>query len=109
MEVEKQPPHANGNVPHQRLLDPAEPADQLRSQPARNAVGEEKIDVLLLENAKELGANRHGQTDGQSVMGLSTPARKPRFDHGHNDLRTVGRSMTQNLAVRALTASGAAV
>src|SRR5262249_44410243 len=26
----------------------------------------------------------------RTVMGLSTPARKPRFDHGHNDLRHIG-------------------
>ena len=60
IEIGKQPPQPDGQIAHQRLFDPAEPADELRGQPARNAVGEEKVDVLLLQNMQQLRADRHG-------------------------------------------------
>ena len=60
VEVGKQLPHPDGHVPHQRLLDPAEPADQLGGEPARDPVGEEEVDVLLLQEAQQLRADRHG-------------------------------------------------
>ena len=60
IEVGKQPPHPDREVAHQRLFDAAEPADEPRSESARDAVGQEEIDVLLLEQAQQLGADRHG-------------------------------------------------
>src|SRR5208282_2223032 len=60
VEVGKQPPETDRNIANDRLFDAAEPADELRGKPARDAVGEQKIDIFLLQQAQELGADRHG-------------------------------------------------
>jgi len=58
--LEKEAPQADGDVPHQGLLDLAEPAHELREQPAGNPVGEQEIEVLLLEQVQNPGPQRHG-------------------------------------------------
>jgi hypothetical protein len=60
IEVGKQPPKPDGSIAYQRLLDAAEPANELGGEAARNPVGEQKVDVLLLHQAQQLGADRHG-------------------------------------------------
>ena len=61
VEIGEQPPHADRQVAHQRLLDLAEPAHESRQQAARNAVGEQEIDVLLLRvHSQNRDADRHG-------------------------------------------------
>jgi hypothetical protein len=45
---------------HQRLLDLAEPAHEAGEQLPRNAVGQQEIDVFLLQDAQHRGAHRHG-------------------------------------------------
>jgi hypothetical protein len=37
----------------------AEPANELRGEPARNPVGEQEIDVLLRKYPKDLSSHRH--------------------------------------------------
>src|SRR5208282_20635 len=51
VEVGKQPPQADRKVAYQRLFDTAEPADELGGEPARDAVGEQEIDIFLLQHA----------------------------------------------------------
>jgi hypothetical protein len=46
-------------IPHQRLLDLAEPAHEPGQQSPRNAVGQQEIDVFLLHDPEELGVDRH--------------------------------------------------
>ena len=60
VEVGEHPPEADREVAHQRLLDLAEPADERRGQPPGDAVGQQEIEVLLLEHAQHLGSQRHG-------------------------------------------------
>ena len=60
IEVREQPPDRDRDIADQRLLDAAEPADELSRQPPRNAVGEQEINVLLLENSKDLSPHCHG-------------------------------------------------
>ena len=78
VEIGEQAPDADRQIAHQRLLDLAEPAHELRGQPARNAVGEQEVDVLLLQ--------RCADSSERTVMVLSTPPGTPRFDGvGHDD------------------------
>ena len=60
VEVGEEAPQADGDVPHQGLLDLAEPAHEPREQPAGNPVGEQEIEVLLLEQIQNPGPQRHG-------------------------------------------------
>jgi hypothetical protein len=59
IEVREYPPDGNGKIANQRLFDPTEPAHELRRQAARNAVGQQEVEVLLLENFQDLGLDRH--------------------------------------------------
>ena len=59
IEIGKQPPSGDRKIADKGLFDPAEPADELRRQPARNAVGQQEIDVFVLENLKNLSLDRH--------------------------------------------------
>jgi hypothetical protein len=40
VEVREEAPYGDGEIADERLFDPAEPADEPRREPARNAVGE---------------------------------------------------------------------
>ena len=51
IEVGEEAPQPDGDVPHQGLLDLAEPPHELREQPARNPIGQQEIEILLLERA----------------------------------------------------------
>jgi hypothetical protein len=51
VEIGKQPPDADRNIANERQFDAAEPADELRDESARDAVGEQEIDVFLLQHA----------------------------------------------------------
>ncbi len=55
-QVGEQPPDRDRKVAHQRLLDPAEPAHEAGQQLARNAVGEQEIEVLLLQRSRRTAA-----------------------------------------------------
>ena len=59
VEIGEQPPQGYTNAADQRLLDAAQPPHELRQQPAWNAVGEQKVDVLLLNNAGDQGFCSH--------------------------------------------------
>jgi hypothetical protein len=56
IEPGEQPPQPDGRVADERLLDLAEPADEQRREPARNAVGQQEIEVLLREQPQHLGS-----------------------------------------------------
>ena len=60
IQVREEAPHPDRQVAHHRLLDPAEPAHELGGQPARDPVGEQEIDVLLLDQPQDLRSKRHG-------------------------------------------------
>ena len=51
VEIGEQAPDADRQVAHQRLLDLAEPAHEPGQQPARDAVGQQEVEVLLLEHS----------------------------------------------------------
>ena len=56
VEVREQPPQPDRRVADQRLLDLAEPAHELRQQAPRDAVGQQEVDVLLLKDLGDRGA-----------------------------------------------------
>ena len=60
VEAGKLPPNPDRKVADDRLFDAAEPADELSREAARNAVGQEEIDILLFDQAHQLGTDRHG-------------------------------------------------
>ena len=60
VEIGEEAPDPDREIAHQRLLDLAEPADELRQQPPRDAVGQQEIEVLLLENRRDPGSDCHG-------------------------------------------------
>ena len=72
IEVGEQPPERDREVADERLLDLAEPADELGRQPPRNAVGEQEIDVFLLEDPQDLSP--------ALSCDCKNSRRKPRFD-----------------------------
>jgi hypothetical protein len=59
VQVGEQAPDAHRQVADERLLDPAEPADEARGQPPGDAVGEQEVDVLLHGDPRDRGAERH--------------------------------------------------
>jgi len=59
IEMGEQPPSGYRKIADKGLFDSAEPADELRRQPARNTVGQQEIDVFVLENLKNLSLDRH--------------------------------------------------
>ena len=60
VEARKLPPNPDRKVADDRLFNAAEPADELSREAARNAVGQEEIDILLFDQAHQLGTDRHG-------------------------------------------------
>ena len=60
VEVGEQPPEPDRQVAHERLLDLAEPAHEPGRQPPRNAVGQQEIEVFLLEDLAISDADCHG-------------------------------------------------
>jgi hypothetical protein len=63
IEIGKEAPDADRQIAEQRLLDPAEPAYEARGQPARNPVGEQKIDAVLFEGTQQAGSQRHASVN----------------------------------------------
>src|SRR6516165_9896996 len=59
IQIGEEAPQGDRQVAHQRLLDLAEPAHELRGQPAGDPVGEQEIEVLLRQHTQNLGAERH--------------------------------------------------
>src|SRR5262249_1412187 len=59
IQVAEETPEPHRQVAQQRLLDPAEPAHELRDQAARNSVGQQEVEVLLRQQAQNLGSQRH--------------------------------------------------
>jgi hypothetical protein len=49
VQVGEQAPHRDRQIPHPGLLDAAEPAHQAGELDARDAVGQQKVEVLVLE------------------------------------------------------------
>ena len=68
IEIGEEAPEADGDVPHQRLLDLAEPAHETRQQLARNAVGQQEIDVFLRNDLKERVFHCHGTVKSVSYI-----------------------------------------
>jgi hypothetical protein len=59
VEVAEQAPQEDAGRGEPRLLDPAQPTHELREPAPRNAVGQEEIDVFLLDDAIDQGAGSH--------------------------------------------------
>jgi hypothetical protein len=59
VKVGEQPPGRDRQLAHERLLDLAEPAHEPRHQTARNSVGEQEVDVLLLAHFGNCGPDCH--------------------------------------------------
>src|SRR5262249_46055199 len=77
VQVGEEAPQGDRQVAHQRLFDPAEPAHELRGQPAGNPVGEQEIEVLLLQQTQNPGAKRHRAVTcvGEGTVRWNGPAR----------------------------------
>jgi hypothetical protein len=59
IEIGKETPQGNREVAHQRLLDLAEPAHELRGQPTGDPVGEQEVEIFLLHEPQKAGPERH--------------------------------------------------
>ena len=59
IEVGEQPPQGDAGGAQPGLLDAADPPHELRRPAARNAVGEQEIEVFLLREAADHGAHGH--------------------------------------------------
>jgi hypothetical protein len=59
IEIGEEAPDRYGEVAHQRLLDAAEPAHEPGRQAAGNAVGQQEIEVILLQRVEDGGSHRH--------------------------------------------------
>ncbi len=57
--VREQAPDPDREVSHERLLDPAEPADEPGREPSRDAVGQQEVEIFLLEHRGEARADGH--------------------------------------------------
>ncbi len=62
VEIGKQAPDRDRRASDQRTLDPAEPAEEARREPARNAIGQQEVDVFVLQDLREFGTKRHLRT-----------------------------------------------
>ena len=69
-------------VADQRLLDLAEPADELRRQPPRNAVGQQEVEVLLLRAGEDFGLQRHDRREAWRIGRRSVTLRGQRWIDG---------------------------
>src|SRR5262249_49935037 len=61
-------PDADRQIAHERLLDPAEPAGASSQQPAREAIGERKVDRLVLQHPIERPSHDHRISDPMSAL-----------------------------------------
>ena len=59
VQIGEQPPQGDAAAAHPGMFDAAPPAHEARQQPPRNAVGEQKIDVLLLNQPRDQGSRGH--------------------------------------------------
>ena len=59
VELAEQPPQRQAQLAHQRLLDAAQPAGEQRQPAARQAVGEQEVQVFLLRDLGDYLAWRH--------------------------------------------------
>ena len=59
VEIGEQAPQEDAGRAQPRLLDPAQPTHELRQPAPRNAVGQQEIDVFLLNDAIDQGAGSH--------------------------------------------------
>ena len=59
IEVGKQPPAGDREIPHQRVLDLAEPAHEAGQRRPRDPVGQQEIEVLLLGKAGDQASDCH--------------------------------------------------
>ena len=56
IEIGEQPPDSDGGSADQRIFDAAEPAHESRRQSPRNAIRQEKVNILLCGNTQKRGA-----------------------------------------------------
>jgi hypothetical protein len=59
VEIAEQAPQKDADRAQPRLLDPAQPTHELRQPAPWNAVGQEEIDVFLLDDAIDQGSGSH--------------------------------------------------
>ena len=62
IEIGKQPPQPDRRPRHDGILDLAEPAEEPCGEPPRNSVGQQKVDVLLLDDPPEFRPQAHSVT-----------------------------------------------
>jgi hypothetical protein len=59
VKVGEEPPQPDRGVADPGLLDLAEPPHKPREQPAGDPVGEQEVEIFLLQQAQNLRAKRH--------------------------------------------------
>jgi hypothetical protein len=57
VQIGKKLPDTERHVAHKRLLDLTEPAHEPGRQPAGNAIGQQKIEILLLSQSRDQRSN----------------------------------------------------
>ena len=64
VQVGEELPDGDGEAAHERVLDLAEPAHEAGQGDARDAVGEEEVEVFLVREPVDEGAGFHGAVTG---------------------------------------------
>jgi hypothetical protein len=59
IEVREQPPAGDGKIPHQRVLDLAEPAHEAGDRRPGNPVGQQEVNVFLLREGGDEAFDCH--------------------------------------------------
>src|SRR5262249_4281227 len=77
VEVGEKTPDADGQVAHQRLLDAAEPPHEPGRQAPRNAVGQQEVEVLLLQDVEDGGADRHAAVKSMEYTAIRWDSARP--------------------------------
>jgi hypothetical protein len=79
VQLGEQPPHADGQARQQRAADLAEPAHRMGHRQARNPVGQQEVQIFLLQQAVTPGTQHfHGDVNSSGyryAFGSSLPGR----------------------------------
>ena len=64
IEIGEKAPDGDGEISYERLLDGAEPANQARHEPPRNAIGKNEIEAFVLAELDDQSSRAHVRASG---------------------------------------------
>ena len=75
IEIGKQTPHPDPRPRHDGIFDLAEPAEEPCGEPPWDPVGQQEVDVLLLNDPREFRPQAHGAAGEASAWYRRSPLR----------------------------------